>query len=387
MTERLYDRDAYMHTFDAVVLSCTAAGGRYAVVLDRTAFFPEQGGQYADPGTLDGVRVLDVQIKDGVITHLTEEPFPIGKTVAGCVDFAIRYDRMQNHTGEHILSGLIHTRFGYDNVGFHMNDTEMTVDVSGELTREQLNEIEAAVNRVIRMDLPVEIDYPLGEALHSLDYRSKLELTEDVRIVTIPGYDRCACCAPHVHRTGEVGLLKILDAIRYKGGMRLWVKCGERAISDYQMRHGATVSIANRLRVKQEDIVEAVARLEDRLSAQKAETEALRRELIAYRVRDMEETEGNLCLFLTEGDNDAMRAMANAGAEKCGGICGVFLGNDASGYRFVIASRAMPLKGHSKAITAALDGRGGGSDQMLSGTAGANEATIRTFFADWKPNP
>ena len=220
-TARLFDADSHLFVFDATVLSCEPlAGGEYAVILDKTAFFPEGGGQDADRGTLGGVLVRDVQVSaDGVICHTLPAPLSPGAVVRGEVDAAVRLERMQCHSGEHLVSGAVYAQYGFHNVGFHLGDEDVTLDFDGVLTREQLNGIEDTVNRYIRACLPVLAFYPAPEELATLQYRAKLALTENVRIVEIGDgdllCDRCACCAPHVRNTGEIGLIKLLDCIHY----------------------------------------------------------------------------------------------------------------------------------------------------------------------------
>lgn len=380
MTNLLYNQSAYIKTFTAQVLTCETAGEQYVITLDRTAFFPEQGGQSCDRGTLGGAHVNNVQIRGGVVYHTTDAPLAVGTVVDGAIDWARRYDNMQNHTGEHIVSGILHTMFGYDNVGFHLGDTVMTLDTSGELTAEQRNEVELRANRAVWDNVPVEVTYPDAAALETLEYRAKLELTEDVRIVTIPGWDVCACCAPHVARTGEVGMIRIIDAIRWKGGMRLTLVCGARALLDYRMRHTALSQISTALSAKPEETYDAFCRVQNIVSEQKQEIVRLKRELLAYQLSSVQETAGNLCLFLPDADNETLRAAVNSCVGKCGGLCGAFSGCDADGYRFVIGSEHIPLRARAKEITSALDGRGGGSDQMISGAVKASEAEIRAYF-------
>ena len=381
MTELLYNTSAYIRSFEATVLSCEPSEERYAVVLDKTAFFPEQGGQYADRGVLNGIAVCDVQIRDGVVYHYTEQPIVVGAAVVGELCFETRFDRMQNHTGEHLVSGCIHSLFGYDNVGFHMNDECLTLDTSGYLTKEQLDCVERMANRAVFENLPVEITYPDDEMLKNLSYRSKMEISDRVRIVTVPGYDACACCAPHVASTGEVGLIKIVDAVRYKGGMRITLKCGSRALADYGMRLCVLSEIAVSLSVKPEEAFASVQRLSDEISALKLQLAGVKKELISCKCEQIPYTEGNLCMIEREADADTLRAMVNLGVEKCTGICAAFAGSDNDGYRFVIGSKTVPLRTCVKEITQALDGRGGGSDAMVSGTLSADAEHIRSYIA------
>ncbi|MCQ2433189.1 MAG: alanine--tRNA ligase-related protein [Clostridia bacterium] len=381
MTETLYSTECYCTNFTATVLSCIKEDDRYAVILDKTAFFPEQGGQYADTGTLGPTCVLDVQIKDGVITHYTDRPLMKGTSVFGIIDWKKRFSRMQNHTGEHIVSGIIHAHFGYDNVGFHLNDSEGTLDLNGTLTRDQLEQAENEANEAVSRNVTIHILFPTADQLPTMSYRSKLELTENVRIISIPGFDTCACCAPHVRTTGEIGIIKILEAVRYKGGMRIHLKCGAYAMEDYKMRYAVTTVTANALHIRPEEIPEGIERLSAQISSLKAELNAVRREYLAQRAAALEYTDGNLCFIEAGADIQALRDLVNAGTEKCSGICAAFAGDDQSGYLFVIGSKSIPLRKRAGEITAALQGRGGGTDQMISGSVTAPAAMIRSFIS------
>ena len=227
MTEKLFYSDSHLREFTAEVVSCEKRDGHYEVELDRKAFFPEGGGQYADTGTLDEMQVCDVQEKDGRIFHIMEdkseqipEYFTVGRSVSGRINWEERFMKMQQHTGEHIVSGLVHARFGYNNVGFHLGSEDCTMDFNGIITKEELQEIEREANRAVWKNLPAEVLYPTEEELASMEYRSKIEIEGQVRIVVIPGYDVCACCAPHVKYTGEIGLIKLTGVQKYKGGVR-----------------------------------------------------------------------------------------------------------------------------------------------------------------------
>ena len=238
MTTRLFDADSHLRSFTACVLACTENDGKYEVELDATAFFPEGGGQCGDRGTLGGVNVLDTVERGGTILHICAGPLPAGSEVRGEVDAELRFSNMQTHSGEHIVSGIVHRLFGYDNVGFHL-DGAATLDFSGELTAEDIARVELLANEAVWKNLPVTARYPSPDELAGLEYRSKLDLTENVRIVTIEGVDVCACCAPHVSRTGEIGLIKITDFMRHRGGVRLTMLAGRRAFLDYRAKTGA----------------------------------------------------------------------------------------------------------------------------------------------------
>ena len=228
-TEKLYYSNGKLSAFTATVLECLEAKDGWDVVLDRTAFYPEGGGQPCDRGTLERLEVLDVQERKGCILHRLEQPLLPGTEVRGQVDLARRFDYAQQHTADHILTGVIHRRYGLDNVGFHMGKESTFIDLNGVLDESALFEMERVANEAVWMDLPVEASWPDDSTLARLDYRSKKALTGPVRIVTIPGIDVCACCGTHVEHTGAVGLIKILSVTRLRGGVRVEYAAGQRA--------------------------------------------------------------------------------------------------------------------------------------------------------------
>ena len=381
MTERLYDIDAYLSAFEATVTGCRAHGKGYAVLLDRTAFFPEGGGQGGDSGRIGSLPVRDTQEEGGEILHLTDEPCEVGATLSCEIDFSKRFDRMQNHSGEHIVSGLVHRLFGLDNVGFHLGDNETTLDFTGVLDRAQLDRVEALANEAVFANLPILCCYPAEGELAALDYRSKKELSGAVRIVTVEGYDCCACCAPHVSRTGEIGLIKLLDFIHYKGGVRIWLVAGRRALQDYREKYREVSAVSRALSVPQAECAAGVERLLSELEERKASATALSRELAEARVAAIVPNEaGHALCFLSEPDEYVARRIALGGAERVPGVCAVFFpaGN---GYRFMIASQHLPLRARAAAIREALSARGGGTDDLLQGSAAADKARIEQYFS------
>lgn len=377
-TVRLYYENAYTREFSASVLSCEADGSGYAVTLDRTAFFPEGGGQTADTGVLGGARVKDVRERGGIVYHYTDAPLPVGKTVSGTLDWAERFRKMQDHTGEHIVSGVVHSRFGFENTGFHLGSDGCTVDFDGELTRAQLDAVEDAANAFVWEDRAVTTYFPKPEELPRLTYRSKLELTEDVRLVVIDGVDTCACCAPHVSRTGEVGVIKLLDFMRHRGGTRVFIKCGADALRDFRYRYEATAKLSAMLSAPQDSIVPAAEKLFKQRDELKYRLAASERRALEAQAASLEETSGNILLF-TDADEDGMRILANAGMEKCSGVCAVFSGED-GGYRFILASRTADMRSFIKQYGEVLLLRGGGQPRMVSGRCGAARAQLHAFF-------
>lgn len=382
MTTKLYDLDSHCRVFSAQVLSCSPAeGGKWHITLDQTAFFPEGGGQPADQGTLGGVHVLDAREKGEAIVHITDGPLSPGETVTGELDWALRFRRMQCHSGEHVISGLAHSLYGCTNVGFHMGENEVILDFDKELTPQQLSHIEDLANQIITENRPVTAQYPAPEVLAALDYRSKLDLTENVRIVTVEGCDVCACCAPHVNFTGEIGLVKLLDSMRHRGGIRLWMAAGRLALEDYRVKQENVAAISAALSVKQPQAAQGVARLKNELQSVTLALKEARQALMAEKAKALPETEGNLCLFEADLDAGSLRTLANAGMEKCGGICAVFTGSDQAGYRYVMGSRTVDLRAKAKELNQALGGKGGGQPTMIQGSATASRAAIEAYFA------
>ena len=377
-TRKLYYEDAYIRRFEGTVLDCQPAKNGWAVELDATAFFPEEGGQTADGGTLDGVAVTDVRERGGAVIHITAQPLQPGQRVTGQIDWSGRFRKMQTHTAEHIVSGLIHARYGYDNVGFHLDESGCTVDFSGELTRQQLDQIEDEANAVIWRDTRVTARFPSVPELAAMEYRSKLDLTKDVRIVTVEGVDVCACCAPHVSSAGQIGAVKILDFMRHRGGVRFWIKAGPDALRDYRARYEATAAISAKLNAPQGEVAQAVGKLMDQRDELKQELAALRRQAAEERAAALPETPGHLLLFF-QAEEEGLRTLANAGMEKCGGVCAVFSGQKGA-WRFVMASRTVDMRSFIRENGPALSARGGGQERMISGRSTASRAELEAFF-------
>ncbi len=379
MTEKLYYRDSHLFTFEAVVTDCREGKDGWLVELDRTAFFPEGGGQPADTGSIGPARIRDVHEKDGRILHLTDRPLSVGECYSGKLDAEQRHRRMQNHSGEHIVSGLIHGLYGFENVGFHMGEECMSMDYSGELDAAQLEKVERLANEAVRANLPVRAWFPEEAELAQLSFRSKKELDGAVRLVSIPGIDLCACCAPHVSFTGEVGLVKILDAERHRGGVRLSVRCGLDALDDYRKRQESAAAISALLSVPRDAVVSGTERLLAERDGLKERVAALSMRLVETLAAAQEETEGNLCVFNPGLDEIASRELVNRLMERCGGFAAVFTGSDGEGWRYIVGSRHVDLRANARAINAALQGRGGGRPEMIQGQSAAPEAAIRSW--------
>ena len=376
MTRRYYYEDSHMREFSARVTECLPDGNGFAVVLDGTAFFPEGGGQPGDTGWLNGIPVTDTREKNGRICHITELPFAPGTPVEGVLNWERRFRLMQNHSGEHVVSGIAHRLYGYDNVGFHMSGPVVTLDFNGELTDEQIDDLENRANAVVYANRRIRTFFPQPEVLESLNYRSKLNLTENVRLVEIEDCDLCACCAPHVKYTGEIGIIKLLSAMRHRGGMRLTMSCGANALEDYRQKQKEAEACSGLLSTPQTELAAAVERLKRELAETKAARDVLQRQLTEQKLTAMADTDGNLLLFEEGMQGNALRELVNAGMKKCGGICAGFSGSDETGYAYVIGSRSLNLRECTKALNTALNGRGGGSAEMLQGSCKAPRAVI-----------
>ena len=381
MTEKLYYENAYTAVFDACVLDCRPRDGVYEIILDRTAFFPEGGGQSGDAGKIGDVAIFDTKERNGEILHLSHAPAPIGETLPCSIDFETRFERMQCHSGEHIVSGIIHSLYGFDNVGFHLGDDEMTVDYNGVLDEADLRRVELLANKAAVKNTEIRCFFPTQAEAAALAYRSKLEIADGLRLVEIPGVDLCACCAPHVARTGEIGVIKLLDTIHYKGGVRIRMLCGLRALNDYQDKFAAVRGISIALSAKQDEVEQAVSRLCGALEGAKRDAAALRRALAEQIANGLAATNGKCCVFAPLLDTDAMRALANLAVKKCG-VFAVFSGDDTRGYTYVAASETTDMRSFAKEMNATLAGRGGGSTQMVCGSVGARRHAIEEYFKE-----
>ncbi len=380
MTEKLYYEDSHMKEFDAVVLSCQQAEEGYRVVLDRTAFFPEGGGQYADTGMLGDAHVSDVQEKGDVIYHMTDRPFAEGETVHGRIDWDRRFESMQQHTGEHIISGLVHAQFGYNNVGFHLGADYCTMDFDGPITKEALKDIELAANGIVYRNLDVEILYPSKEELKDMEYRSKIEIEGQVRIVNIPGVDTCACCAPHVKMTGEIGNIKLVNMMNYKGGERIYMLCGYRALADHREKEENAKAISSLLCVKEGEIAEAAEHLKAEQLSLKGKIAELGGKLLAYRAQETDVSGQVTAVFDSGLSGNEPRELMNLLLKRGAHMCAVFAGTDEGGYRYVIGSHDEDVRPLCKKLNEGFGGRGGGKPEMVQGSLKGSEEEIRRLL-------
>ena len=380
-TEKLYYADPFLKTFTATVLDCQPGKNGFVVTLDRTAFYPEGGGQPADQGTLDGAAVTDVHEKNGVVLHNVDSAVEIGKTVTGVIDWARRFDHMQQHSGEHICSGLICGRCHCDNVGFHMGTDMVTIDFNADIPWEELLEIEAQANQYIYEDHPIDIQFHRGAELDAIDYRSKKPLEGDVRIVAFPGADCCACCGTHVLRSGQVGLVKFLSVQKFREGVRIELLCGKRALNYLARTWEQAKTIGQRLSVKPVDAAAAVERLENELSAAKLRCAQLEESVFAA-IAQEQAGKGDVLLFQPPMKPDSVRKLADAAAKTCGGLAAVFAGEGIH-YAYALGrADGQDISAQVKAMNAALHGRGGGRNGFAQGSVEAEQNAIEAFFKE-----
>lgn len=357
------------------------------IVLDRTLFFPEEGGQTPDRGTLGGFEVVDVQIDGDVISHFIRINPGIGTVpeagdvLKGQIDWEHRYSNMQNHTGEHIISGLFHHFYGFDNIGFHLSDHVVTLDLNGQVSDEEIRTIEMKANEAVWENLKVIAEYPPAEELKYLDYRSKIDLTEGVRIVTIPGVDCCACCAPHVARTGEIGLIKITHVLRYHGGMRLTIICGRRAVLEMQEKQTQIEQVSHLANCPQEEIGAAAEHLLAEIEQNKYVMTGLEMRIAELLLESVPKESPNVWIFENSLGEITQRKLVNALCAEHDGLCGVFAGTEEDGYRYIIgASTKIPGQDARTAndiLRKQFQARGGGKPAMVQGRVDAAAAGIR----------
>ncbi len=379
-TEKLYYHDPFLREFTATVRACEAGKTGWQVVLDRTAFYPEGGGQPADHGTLNGIAVTDVHEKEGVIFHTCEEAVEIGAAVTGSIDWARRFDHMQQHSGEHILSGILCEDYHGDNVGFHMGADTVTIDYNVDISWEQAMAAERKANQVIYDDLPVEITFPDKAALNALDYRSKKELSGQVRIVRFPNADCCACCGTHVARAGQVGLVKILSCQKFREGVRMEILCGKRALDYLSAVYDQAKAIGQQLSVKPVDTCAAVERLEAELSAIKLRAAQLEEQSFACLAAE-QAGKGDVVLLRPAMKPDSVRKLADAVAKQCGGLAAVFAGPENGSFNYaLVRSDGADISALVKSMNQTLSGRGGGRNGFAQGSVRAEASQIETFF-------
>ena len=380
---KLYYEDSHIRNFTAQVTGCEKSDKGYLITLDATAFYPEGGGQACDLGVLGGVRVLDVREKNDEVYHLCDAPLAVGETVEGILDWDRRFDLMQQHTGEHILSGVIYQRYGHTNSGFHVGADVLTVDFDGPIPPEELPELEWAVNQAIWENVPVTCYIPSPEELPNVPYRTKKALPWPVRIVDVKGYDLCACCGVHTKFTGEVGYVKLLSCVKFHQGVRIEMVCGGRAVALMDQIYNQNKQVSAAFSAKLLETGEAARHMNDVLEQERFNTVCTRRKYFALLAETYWDTGFALC-FEEDLNSAGVRELATAISETCNGVAAVFSGRDGEGYSLCLAGDAARVKTLGNALNAALGARGGGKPGFYQGSVPANRAEITAFCMDYR---
>lgn len=376
----LFYKDEYLRAFDARVMSCEAAGKGFAVVLENTAFYPEGGGQPADHGILGAARVADVKRKDGAVVHYTDRALPVGEVVHGEIDWDRRFDHMQQHSGEHIISGLVYHRFGYDNVGFHMNEA-VTIDFNGPMTWEEALAVERAANDLIYQNAASVVTYPSREELAAIDYRSKKELTGKIRLVEFPGADICACCGTHVARTGEIGCIKVTGLMNHRDGVRMTLLCGRRAMAYMDKIHDADQEVARLFSVKPLETAKAAEKAKEDIARLNAVLHEAQRRY--FRMKASMLPAGRYAVLAEEGMTPGeLRKGADILAEIGAADVYILLSEAAGRVNYVIASAKEDVRPFGKALNAKCAGRGGGTKVAVQGSLAASLETVRASVGE-----
>ena len=377
-TRRLFYEDSHLTEFTATVTACDIAENGWAVQLSATAFYPEGGGQGCDLGTLDNVNVLNVQEKDGKILHFCDEKLEIGQTVTGCINWTRRFDLMQQHSGEHIVSGIICRRYGYHNVGFHVGSEMMEIDFDGPIPAEDLPEIERLANEAVWKNAPIRCWYPSEAELPTVPYRSKKALEYPVRIVEIPGYDSCACCGVHVKNTGEIGLIKIVSCVKFHSGVRIELTCGGRALKLMQQIFEQNRQVSQNFSAKMLETGTAAAKMNEQLAAEKLRANSLQTQLLRQTAKGYENA-GNVVHFEENLASAQLRELTDAIAKVCGGRAAVFSGSGEN-WNVCMLHPGGDLSPVIGALKAAFCVRGGGKPGSFQGTVTASRQQMEDLL-------
>lgn len=398
-TQLIYETDGMCTGFEATVIGGGKTDDGYYAMLDRTAFFPGGGGQQCDTGVFelpsgDKIEVRGAAIVDGEVRHFTDAPLSEGTKIIGRVNEKIRFARMQNHGSEHLISGLIRSLFGFENVGFHMTENEVVIDTGGPLTDEQLRIVEERANIAVFENVPFIISFPTSEEARDIDYRSKIEGLDNIRLVTVEGYDICACCAPHVKSTGQLGVIKIISATPHRGGMRLIVSAGMNAYHDYVMLHDDNAKIMEALSAKRDHTADAVADAMERMQSLREENTELKKAMtsmltvsILEKIGKKDPSDVRPEIIFTEAlDPVGLRNLVNEVTKEYKGIVCAFCGNDDNGYRYIFGvneknAESAGLKAFANDFNGSCNGKGGGSSLMVQGTSTATRKMIEEHLS------
>lgn len=380
-TIKLFYESSYLKEFNAKIIDCIEKDGHFETILDRTAFFPEGGGQESDTGFIKDIEIYHVEERNNVIYHFSKKSISISENVNCSIDFEKRFIRMQNHTGEHVLSGLANKMFGCTNVGFHLSET-VTVDFDKELSKEQLDLLEKKSNYSIWKCLPVSAFFPSEAEQKALMYRSKKEIFENLRLVKIEEIDLCACCAPHVKNTGEIGIIKILACYRHRGGTRLIMVCGKSALDDYKLKNKILKKASDRLCVQPNYFGEAFEKYSNDYTELGTVLTTVKKELRSYKIKDLGNTDEEIIFFTERNEEKELPRLSKDLNSKTDKICYLFSGDDIEGYSYII-SVGNPESDISNTVAKfnnTLNGVGGGKANFYRGMVKSSQSKITEFI-------
>jgi alanyl-tRNA synthetase len=384
MTQRLYYDTPYLTTFDARVTRLREFDGQPAVALDRTAFYPTGGGQPHDTGALDGVAVLDVRSEGETIWHLLAATLPVGAAVHGQIDWPRRWDHMQNHSGQHILSQAFIETAGALTVAWHLSENSLTIDLDQTgLSDTQLVNVEQMANQVVQQNLPITDRIVAEQDLPALNLRKQPDVDGPLRIVEIGDFDRVACGGLHVSSSAQVGMVKILRAERRGPETRIHFACGQRALDDYSRKHQMVRSLAGRFTCGEEELPQAVERLQAQADAHFKALRAAQSELVAAEAARLLAVAGPTRMVSAAypgWDGEQVKQLAQALRSQPGLTIAL-----AGGANQVLAARSADMAFDAgQALRSALDavgGRGGGRPDFAQGAAPTWEAACQALSA------
>ena len=398
-TIKLYDSLPYETEFTAKIIKISSFDKEknlYELVLDKTLFFPEAGGQSCDKGNINienSTTIVERVVIDNedVITHIIHSEIPLQlenlakAEIYGKIDWIHRFSNMQQHSAEHIFSGIVHRKYGFENVGFHLSDNNVTMDYSGYLTPEQVAEIEFETNKVISQNISISCYYPNENELNNINYRCKSELSGDIRIVEIKGIDICACCCPHVKQTGEIGLMKVISSIRYKGGTRLSILCGFRALEYFNSLYAQMGELKSLLSAEQSEVVNTVTLLRNEKDELKNKLIEVSKNLLISEIDNLPAGSPAL-IFADEINPKSQREALNYLISKRNNYCGILVGNDKKGYSYLIGSNNLDSVLVQAKLKEGLNAKGGGKKEMIQGFIEASKNEIEALLNNFPFN-
>lgn len=382
MTEKIYYSDGYVKEFSAVVVDCIEGKDCFYIELDKTAFYPEGGGQPGDIGFINDIEIFDTHEKDDRVLHYSKQKIEKGTKVNCSINWERRFDFMQQHTGEHIVSGVIHSIFGFNNVGFHMNNDSVVIDIDGSLSDSDLEKVEDVSNNAVFDNIIVKCEFFDKNTLENIEYRSKKKIEGDIRIVNIENYDICACCGVHTKTTGEIGIIKIISSQNYKGGTRITMLCGKRALLDYRKKNRDIYKMSEMFSAKVENVSLYAENTLKNLENEKSINFGLYIDILKNRASNFDNNKF-IIDFCDIENSDLIRRYCTMLSEKCS-MCCVFSGDDKKGYKYVVYGKDIDMKIFAKEMNTALCGKGGGKNPMIQGSVSEKRENIENFFEKYK---